>query len=503
MRYFTSLIALLFIGGCASRQGDLYTRSAPETQIFLSKINLSDSTSLSGKIALYWSGESKNGFIKGYEIANDTFGCSANPTLNWTFTQKTDSLFLFSLPSGKKYSKVSFRARAIDDLDVVDNTPACLEIPIQNAVPSIAFQKLFNSKVTTDTVHLVFTVSWEAEDPDGIENLDSVFLKLNDNDWVSFPKTIKSVTILPIDPTSSTTSDCKLLLNESGTSSNIILKGLKMNNQNFVCIKTKDISSAESKIDTSNVFYLKRQRSNFLVLDGYKDESAFYKPDRDFYRALLPKLFGFDYDFYDFNRSNNAYIPVNWNLTFLEYLKYYKKIYWFSDASNYVSDNSNPLLLIELGAVAIQKYLDQGGKMMISQANLSNDTQSPIFDFSTADSVYLKTNARLASNTKFILSKEMFPDIDTLYKAPSSSVLNGRVSPFYKKASSIGILKATSLTQANNADAWPGPLDFGAYSKGSNGKANLIFFSLPLHELNGNQSNIERVFEKIIKEEFE
>ncbi len=496
-----SLFVAFLIFSCkTSRTGDPVALYPPSTKIFLSSINLPDSNSLSGRFRLYWSGESANGYIRGFEIASDTLACNSSAEnenrLKWTFTPNTDSSFLFPIKKNETYADISFYARAIDDRYVKDPLPPCLAIPIKNARPVIELAKPYaaSTRVLNDTVQSVFTLSWQATDDDGFANIDSVYIKVNQSEWIGFSRNVSLVTIMPTDPSATDSSSIKILIGESASISKLAAAQLYMNRQNQVLVKAKDISKAFSINDSTNTFYLKRKTSDLLVIDSYKIASTV---DGNYVKSNLDKVYAAKgYDWYDMNKGADAYLPKYWNLTFLEMLKLYKKVLWYSNNATYGGSQA-----LELGGNAIQNYLNTGGHIFISQSLLSTDINSPYYLFSPADSIYKNTVpvAQIDSNQVKLATPNT--SLGMAFTNLHYGVATfSPVTPFYVKATANALF--TSQFNTNTGVPWPGPTTLAALSKNSAGKTNQVFLAAPFLIFK-NDDGMKNLFDQVLNQLFE
>ncbi len=481
LKYLYLLASLtFFVFSCKDRSGDLNVSKTPETSIFVSTINLGGINSLSGNIKLNWSGESPNGFIKSYEFAIDYNSCTndvaALNALTWTKTSKTDSTFLFNIPKGQIFSKVTFYVRAIDQLDLKDATPACLEIPIKNSIPTITFDKLYNAKVIYDTIHSVFTLSWKADDVDGAANLDSVFIKINDSKWVGLPKSINQVTFVPLNPSSMDSTFCKILTGNDAKLFSKNIAGLRLNSSNRLMIKSKDISNSFSKIDSTNLFYCKRKISDLLYIDAFSTNE-----DLNILNPIFNDLFPQGVD----KINLISFKPLLWNITFKEYLKLYKKVYWNNDDSN----------LLELASSSLESYLSDGGKILISSEVNVRDNNSPLIRFAPFDSLSNNENVQPRINT---LNTITGYGTNETYKLSSSQTLIN-VYTQYPKVNADSYLKLVNKPTTNTA--WLGTNIIASMTKRNN-KPNQIFFTIPLHRLNGNPTELKNLLNQILNTEF-
>lgn len=486
------LLGLILIYGCINRTGEPFEFNTPKTKIFLKEINLSDSNSFSGRIRLYWSGESNNGFIKGFEIAHDTHSCNLGIEKNWVFTNRTDSAFLFAIPPGATFSNISFYVRAVDNNGLKDPNPPCLQVPVKNSIPVIKLERPYsNNRVITDTVHSVITLRWEVEDPDGSANLDTIFVKINsDGDWIPLPKNTRTLTLIPENPKAAISSRAKFLLGNLGTNYAVSSNNrtLKMETLNTIYFRVKDVSKAFSAIDSTNVFYLKRQKSDFLYIRSYAPNSN----DNSTYLPIFNDIFTDGYDYLDLLKDNREYIPLNWNLTFSEQLKLYKSVFWSAFTQRTPTPDN---FIIENAAFSIQNYLNNNGKLMLSMTVLTNDQNSLVYQIFPFDSTSSAPGqARISNNAKVIPEPSFSNSIDTL----SVQALITGATPAYLKQGSIPLF-TTNYTPINN---WTGPNVVAGATRGTNNKLNFIVFTTDLFKLNGNPASLKKFFQYIFQTEF-
>jgi hypothetical protein len=478
----------IIANSCKTRSGEPSPLSPPSTKIFLNSINLSDTNSLSGRIRLHWIGETANGYIKGYEIQSDTANCQTifNST-NWSFTTRTDSAFLFKINAGAQFDKISFYVRAVDNNNLKDINPPCLQVPVRNSKPIIKLDRPFASlKSVTDTVHSVFTISWFTEDPDGIENLDSVYVKFNQSNWVSFPKSVSQLTFVPIYSSSNDSIFCKILIGNTIREHRVSIGKLALNKFNRVYLKAKDISNTFSVPDSINSFFYKSKTSDILLIDSYKATG-----ERSVLEPILQSIVSQGYDVYDINRNSDIYLPINWNLTFSEYLKLYKKVIWITDANLYGGS-----LALELGMTAIQNFLNNSGKILVSTTKLPTDINSPIYQYSPFDSISSSVGqARLANGSKIIPTS----GLDIAFGTLSGVGLITAATPGYVKPTS----KIIYTTQFQAVNGWQGPNIIAAATLGNAGKSNQIYFNTDLHKLNGDTQALKSLIDHIINKEFD
>lgn len=488
MRFFkiVCLILMIFLWGCSTRKGEFSTPNAPTTKLFLSSISLPDSLGKSGVIRLYWSGESQNAYLNGFEIATDSNDCnnnvSANKAIEWGFTTRTDSAFLFALKKGQQYDKISFYVRAIDNYNTKDANPPCLRIPLRNTNPTLKLKRLdIGGKPTTDTVHSVFTLNWSIDDLDGESNLDSVFIKINNSKWMGFNKSITQLTFVPTLPNSTDSTTASLFAGLDGIALNRISEHLKINQSNRVFVRAKDISGGFSKQDTAQ-FYYKSKNSNTLYIDSYSGNA-----ERDIVLPAVSNAITQNPDYFDMNRNGGAYYPINWNLTFTKYLQLYKKVIWITDNA------SSAGFPVENGATAVQTLLNQGGKILISTNFLPDNRNSPLYQFMPFDSISSNQfgSADINSNIKFI------PTNNTLDTLQNANVIS-TIKTMYTSNSQ----KYYSASFININNQWQGSSTIAAVGKNNNGKTNRIVFSIDIHRLNKKPNEFKNMIKNILITEF-
>ncbi len=479
------------LSACRKEDG-LVKNSDPETHIFLNKIDRSGVNRLNTIVHMHWSGEDKDGYVVAYEISFDN--------INWSLTAKQDTVFSFSIDSGSDTTDIDFYVRAIDNDGNKDKTPAYLKIPIKNTVPTISLDQ---NMIKSDTVYSVFSLLWTATDLDGFENLDSIYIKINTSDWYAVSKNYSFVTIVPETPEAIGSTDAKVFLGYDTLLSAKRIKGLTVGASNQIQVKVKDVSGAESEIDSLDLFFLKRKTSDLLLLDAY-NIAATPSAD-DVYRTTVSAAYGI-YDYYNFYQNSNANIPAVWMPTFRMFMGLYDKVVWYSD--NIASTNN--AMLLELGATAIQAYLNKNGKLMI----LSDFDNRPVpnsfpiistvFQFSPMDS--FQTFYANNQNATLPVDSLAIPDpVDGIgYPLLKVSHFMGSVDPFFPKSNAKIIYRA----QIRRAVGVSNTKAIAAKTQNIQGKTNQVFFSAELFKMqadadgNGQQDELRKVFEKVLLDEF-
>lgn len=495
MKGFLRIFILLLTFGlmfAACKKDELVPNSDPVTSIFLSKIERFGQDRLNTIVTMHWSGEDKDGYVVGYEISFDN--------LNWKFTTKQDTIFRFSISSGSDTADVNFYVRAIDNDGNKDKNPAYLRIPIKNTAPTIDLDRKL---IKTDTIYSVFSVLWNAKDLDGFETIDSIYIRLNTGDWFPLSRNISFVTIVPENPENAGTGNAKIYQGYEAALLNGRITGLNVDAANSVYVKVKDLSGAESKIDTLAPFFLKRKTSDLLVLDAH-NLSAPNDPN-PYYLPAITASYG-SYDYYNFYKLGTTYIPALWKPTFNLYLKLYDKLVWYSD--NVALNNEG--MIIESASAAIQDYLNNNGKLfMISDfANnaypLSFNKTSAVFVYSPMDSfqTFYSANQKATMPTDSLAIPDAVNAIG--YPTLKASSFMDAVDPFFPKANAKVLYRA----QIRRTNGTTNTRTIAAKTENGNGKTNQVFCSVDLYKMlgdadgNGQQDELEKLFRKVLVDEF-
>ncbi len=481
-KYFLIFVSILLLFSC--KKGELLDNQAPQTLLFLTAINLTGTDRLNSVVTMHWTGEDGDGYVKSYEFSFDA--------QNWVKTTVQDSTFRFSISGGSDTTNIEFYVRAIDNQEKADLSPAHLTIPIKNTRPTVA---LDNIKLIPDTVFSIFSVLWEAKDLDGFDNLDSVFVKMNAGNWVALPKNVNFITVIPQNPKIAGTQTGTIFKNLSADLHNVILNSLNVEDINYFYIKTRDIAGSYSEIDTSNAFFIRRQSSDFLVID---DHAATASPTpEECYFPVFQNL-GMMYDRFTL-AGINAHVPPFWEPTFRLFLAQYNKVFWYSDGTE--NNSFGKQMYLEIAASPLQQYLNNGGKLLISSKFPSRFNakatalDSPIFGFSPIDSF-----STSAGQARIPLDSIIYP-INTFsgtYPTLTPSVFISGVDPFYAKDPNQVVYAA----QLELTGGWVGTHNIAGRAVFSNNKTNQIFFVLELHKLNGNPTALQGLFDKVLNEEF-
>ena len=476
MRRILFILILASLWACDT--GEKLGNQAPDTRIFLDAINLTGENRLNSVVRLHWTGEDVDGYITGFELSLDG--------QQWHLTTKTDSTFRFDLQPGSDTTDISFWVRAIDNEEERDPDPANLIVPIKNSPPTARFDTL---NVVPDTVYSVWSVLYSVDDLDGIETLDSAFIKLNDSPWYPLERNISFLTFLPENANIAGDQRAQLYKGLDGEALTATIGGLKVGQDNRMYLRSRDIAGSFSQIDTSKSFFVRTQQSDLLVIDAHGSDGA-----DDVYFPVLNDVYS-GYDLLNLR----AQFPPFWEPTFGFLLNLYDKIFWYSDGAEV---GPGQQLLIEVAAIQIQQYLNQGGKMFVTLKfpNSFNDPetrgQSLIFGFSPIDSLSSAPGQARLPKDSLLYPIGAFA---SRYNSLVSSAFIAGVDPFYPKDPANDMF----LGQVIPVGGWTGPNTLGGRTLFSNGRTNQVFFSVELHRLNTDAAALRELFNQVLTVEFD
>ena len=513
---FLSILFALFYA--CREEDDKLENQPPETQFSVDSINVNDANRLTTIVRMSWYGKDPDGYVKGFEISTDQ--------VNWTFTTSQDSTFQFSIPpeldsSGQEIptnkADINLYARSIDNEGIKDPSPAFLKIPIQNTPPEIQFS---DNLVIPDSTFLVATTEWLATDLDGNETIDGVFISINGKGWHPISRAQRIFSLVPQDFTAADTTDALIYIGSRTNPEPQTIPGIVLNDTNRIYIKAIDQSGAESKIDTSEAFFMKTKNNEVLVVGGIPAADAPY-------RAILRSpTVNLQYDFLNMTASNGLYQPAIWDITFRLQLSFYDKLFFYSDQTTFVNNYTNlQLLLLEFAAASLAEYANAGGKYMISTsfnwntnidifrgvlpiqevsdrnyglARLYRDSLVAKFKDSTYETMTIDTiigqDTTFKDTTVRIIDNE-FPVLGT------SSFALQNVGVFNIDSNDTEVLYEARLSEGSNTNEWPDTKIVGS-ARRLNGRINQVFFTIQVFQLNADQGKLESLFDKIFNEEF-
>ena len=513
--YILILISFLFLISCSdditdSKKGD----KAPDTFLFLYPNQDATLNQQKSKLTVHWWSDDTDGLVIGYIFKWEGIDTQ------WHYTTNNDSTF--SLPIGTVDTNYVFKVAAIDNMgngvydahvfynnvdiggepfvdskdvngnyngvyDVgekftdwgnIDPTPAELKFPIKNTAPVIKWNKV---SVLPATSFPVITVGWDASDLDGDESIVGINIALNNiNNFVTIKGSARLVTLRcknydQSDPT------MEILID--GSESNIQtekLSGLKLNDNNKIYIQAVDISGAKSDFaclpDSTTSWYVKKPKGKLLVIDDYTGTtgSSFYSTT---FNSLRGGVLVDKYDEFDCETTKLPYSSI----TFLETMKLFKYIYWYTDSSP----------SMDLAAISTQKYIQAGGKIAFSMVFQDSSDTFP-FDKSYLQNFLPIDSLGQKKPLSFLLGgASLLPSIGIAgYPTLKTSATISWVRTYAPNVSSAYKVYDVSSSQVN------GNIAFMDRTK------TLFFIGLPLHLCDGNAGTVSQLIEKVFFEEF-
>jgi hypothetical protein len=510
LKLFALVTLTISMLSCDEKTNEPLENQAPDTFMFLypdSGVSISQQKS---RLNVHWWGDDPDGLVIGYYFQWE--GIDAG----WNFTTKNDSLF--SLPIGTVDTNFTFRVMAVDnngngvydnsvmwngidlgpepfidrdnngvysngddyyDIGAIDPTPAEQNFPIRNSPPEIRWNDL---SVLPASSFPVITLGWDVSDLDGDESVVAINLSLNDtSSFVTLEGNVRLVSlrsqnIFSAQPT------MQILINGSQTNiASAELQNLLLDANNRIYVQAVDISGSKSPFaplpDTSQTWFVRKPKGKFIIVDDYQiadGADAFYN---NVFDNVQGGMLAGKYDVLDLE---NTVLPYE-NVTFLETLKLFDYIYWYSGSSPNLG-------LINLVS---QKYIDQGGKIAYSMT-FQDSSSSFTVDLPTLQNFLPIAELGEEQPLNFLFSGANVLKSNTASTYPSlrtSSTISFVRTYVTNTVIAEEIYDVTS-NQINGNIAF---LDLGK---------NLFFIGLPLHHCNGISGSVEELLGKILFEEF-
>ncbi len=497
----TILFSFVFLLSCGEDFIDNPTgNNPPETSIAL----FPDSTIAPqpSRLKVAWWGDDSDGLIVGFYYTWDG--------ITWTFTDENE--ILFSLQIGAGDTTYAFKVSSADnggngiydnrvfqngidfgpepfidsnsdsvynngekffDIGLVDPTPATLKFPLKNTAPTIEW----NSLSTLPAISFpVMSFGWNVDDLDGLSTILKINIALNDttdpNNIVALDGSVRTITLRTKEFNSSN-PQMEILI--EGIETNIFsekLPGLKFDDYNKFYVQAVDISGATSQFislpDTGKTWFVKKPKGEILIMDDYSTSDG----AAAFYDAMMDSLgLTGKYDVYDYLNQKPPYT----NVTFLQTLKLFKYVLWYSD--------NNPSL--DLAASSVQTFIDAGGKIAFSM-------QFP----QTVDPVLLQ--GFLPINTDTIYTRTSL--------LPNTIISADTTDPAYPQLTTITSLFRIKSFYLNPNGAIPiyyfPNNEMRGFIGFFNNTKSLFFYGLPLSKSNGGSANVKSLLSKVFFEDF-
>jgi hypothetical protein len=379
--------------------------------------------------------------------------------------------------------KIDFSEPFID-IGLIDPNPATLTIPIKNTAPTIVWDAL---STHPDISFSVMTFGWDVADIDGdmihgVNTIQNINIALNDTTkFVSLNGTVSVITIR----TSNFNSADPLMdiyINgiptnlpiNSQTGDTIRLPGLKFDANNIFYVQVVDISGAESAWISSAAqpnsnpgWFVKRPKGNVALVNNYSG----FNPPSSFYTNIMDSLFSGKYDVIDLVNQKLPYI----NSTFLETVKLFKGILWYTD--------NNPSL--DLAGATVQKITAANVKIFFSM----------LFPLPTTDDLnviqgFLPIRSDSSSYISTLKTNVVVSDTShTGYPTLKVSVPFNRVRGFFLNPS------VTPIYYCPNKE-------LAGFVGFENSSKNIFFLGLPLNSMDGIPGSVAQLLTKVFFQDF-
>lgn len=367
------MLGILGIYSCkdTSITGSLNPNLPPSTTLTINEVNRTGADRLSSQIRIQWSGDDPDGFVIGFEY---TFNNDTLPS-DWSFTKRTDSVFVLPIPNGKDTADVRFRVRAIDNDSLRDPIGASAVFPIRNTPPTIQF---VGTEIPSDTTYSVFNFGWQLNDIDGLSNVNRIEIQVNrSGNWVPI-SVDENFMVFNINDDQNATASAEVYFGLNYRKANLSIEGLIINGNNELMIRALDNAGAASEIDTVS-WFIKRKTSRVLVLHDYATVNA--NQTKAKHLESLAQAGITSYDLIDISDGNiltgskvalSAALPRVINPTLIKMIAKWDFLYFFS------SDlNRNITYLEEMTS----EFRENGGKIFVNVQMSKLPVTDPLFSF--------------------------------------------------------------------------------------------------------------------------
>ena len=449
--------------------------SYPDTHLSVEKIELSGADRLNSSVRLSWYGTDRDGLVVAYEFSTDE--------VNWSRTTQRDSVFKFSIEAGQDSTDIDFYVRAIDNDDLIDQTPAYLSIPLKNSPPSVTFEE---ESFPGDTSFGVVTFRWSYDDPDGVSTVTNAYLRINEGTWYEIDRSVPMISLRTSNSKSLGQVDADVFYRTTLSKEDLAIDGWNNNGENVFYLKVVDLAGTESILDTSSAVFNKRQTSDLLLINGQPGNV------NEEYRKLISKVYPKGFDAIDFAENGGENQPVFWNPTFSLLTELYDKLIFNTDQSLFANRlTSQSALLLEFAAPVMQNFTDGGGKSFVTTSFPAGFDPIDIRGAFPVDSLSGTSGQAVIETDSSIYPMDgSYPNLQ-----PQNLVLG--VDPFIPTIDAKPFYKG----QLKSFGAWKGNDVVGAIRE-ENGKTKQVFFSVELYRFNKDPQQLLMLFDRILNTEF-
>ena len=490
LRSLATLVVVILFGlmwsSCETGiTGDVIENQPPSTYITIAGIDREDEFRLSSQIRISWWGNDPDGYVAGFEYAiNDTSEGA------WSFTTRTDSMFILPITEGQKVDDVLFKVRAIDNDGAKDPVGASLEYPIINSSPSAKFKP---NEIPADTMFGIASFGWTIDDPDGLLNVRSTQIAFNDTlyGWVDIPFNSTNngelFISVSVDNKSAGVKTGQVYLGRSYSSAidddgnPIFVDGIEVGALNTAYVRTIDAARAVSDRDEIQ-WFVKEQKSKVLLLNDIGKNSSL--EEMNWHISYLKEL-GIAPDVWLINTGQPALgtielsdqFPKVVDPTLKKTLAQWDHIYW-------VSDDVDRNIVHALDITS--DFFAGGGSMFVTIPMKEVSQEDVIFNFLPVDSIGYFPSGGIETGFVINAGTEVSPVIDS--KAPTLKFESRVVGWYPLKAISGSSLLYESDYRATTLLGFIRDYSIMEGVSIKNAEGNLIYFGMDLTKLNGNNN---------------
>jgi hypothetical protein len=286
--YISLALALILLIACKKEfEGDRNLTPFPETYAIVDSVIRDSASFLTTTVSAHWYGESKIGYITGYEVSIDN-------QQSWQYTKEQKGIFTLSLPVGQKEGFLPIFVRAIDNQGRKDETPAQMVFPVRNTAPRIVVDAVANKRPFS--TFPVIRAVWNVVDIDGFLDIEKYELVLNDTaqGLLNLPA---NFSVQPINDSTAIvsirieaerigntfTNNCSVYTGTRTTPIEGVLNGIQYNQVNKLFIRAVDRTGNTSAWRTDS-FFIKLPISDILLVNAMRSSAS---QTVNFFRAQL------------------------------------------------------------------------------------------------------------------------------------------------------------------------------------------------------------------------
>jgi hypothetical protein len=500
--YISLALALILFNACKKEfEGDRNSTPFPETYAIVDSVIRDSASFLTTTVSAHWYGESKIGYITGYEVSIDN-------QQSWQYTKEQKGTFILSLPIGQKEGFLPIFVRAIDNQGRKDETPAQMVFPVRNTAPRIVVDAVANKRPFS--TFPVIRAVWNVIDIDGFLDIEKYELVLNDTTLgllnlpanfsvqpINDSTAIVSIRIEAERSGNTFTNNCKVYTGTRTTPVDGVLNGIQYNQVNKLFIRAVDRTGNTSAWRTDS-FFIKLPVSDILLVNAMRSSAS---QTVNFFRVQLGSvlvgitqfdtLYGVATQF----RNDEFYTDA---LTQSRTFALFKKIIWLTD---------DPNTLENCQQNTVDFFLNNGKMFIYSEFGNDFPTTSQTIAFTPIEYLLSDSaggNFRIDNNAQAVGFSPGWPVLRT------SQLVNRSVRPFKTYTISSGVFRydtlmnaAITIQRSSGSVLWQGINNvMSKRIRINDNKSDLILTTLPLQNMNAN-NNADSLFKKIFIDELE